>query len=68
MFLTDDELKELTGKVQRAKQIAVLAAMGYVFRVRPTDNRPMVARSQVDYAAAKPARVKELDLKHLEHA
>jgi hypothetical protein len=67
MFLTDDELKELTGKVQRAKQIAVLAAMGYTFRVRPTDKRPMVARSQVD-AIGKPARRREPQLDHLEHA
>ncbi len=66
MFLTDDELIELTGKRQRAKQMAVLAAMGYAYRVRPTDNRPMVLRSQVDYVTKVAPRKREIDLSHLE--
>lgn len=35
MFLTADELRELTGKLRRASQVVALRAMGVEHKVRP---------------------------------
>lgn len=50
LWLTENELRELTGKVQRSKQIAVLAALvpPVRFRVRPADSFPLVDRAQFE--------------------
>ena len=48
MFLTDPELRDLTGYATRSKQREALAGLGYKFDVRPTDGRPMVLRAQVE--------------------
>lgn len=50
LWLTDEELFELTGKRQRAKQIEILSAYrpAIRFRVRPTDSFPLVDRAQFD--------------------
>ncbi len=68
MFLTDDDLIELTGKRQRAKQVEVLRTIkpAVNFWLRKVDGRPMVPRSQFDLGPA--ARKREPDLSHLEHA
>ncbi|WP_081921913.1 DUF4224 domain-containing protein [Hydrogenophaga intermedia] len=59
MFLTDDELAELTGRKQRARQVAALRAQGVPFVIN-AQGRPVVARSFFDgrpgsAAAAQPA-------------
>jgi hypothetical protein len=66
MFLTDDELFDLTKKRQRAKQVAVIRAIRPVVSmwVRKDDGRPMVPRSQFELGPA--ARKREPDLSHLE--
>lgn len=48
LWLTEEELKELTKKSHRAKQIAVLSSMRppVKFRVRPEDSFPLVDRWQ----------------------
>lgn len=48
LWLTDEELYELTKKRQRLKQIEVLSALRppVRFRVRPEDNFPLVDRDQ----------------------
>jgi Domain of unknown function (DUF4224) len=50
LWLTDDELHALTGKRQRSRQIAVLAALRppVRFRVRPDDSFPLVDRAQFE--------------------
>lgn len=52
LWLNDDELFELTGKRQRAKQIEILASYKppIRFRVRPDDSFPLVDRAQFDEA------------------
>jgi len=57
LWLNDDELEALTGKKQRAKQIAVLAQMRppVKFRVRP-DSFPLVDRAQFEQNNTKPRR------------
>ena len=68
MFLTDEELTEVTGYVQRKKQAEVLRSFRpkVDFRVRPTDLRPLVPRWQFDL---KPnGRTREPELGHLESA
>lgn len=46
MFLTADELRDLTGYVQQAAQARWLADNGYQFDLR-SDGRPNVLRQQV---------------------
>lgn len=48
LWLTEEELKELTKKSHRSKQIEVLASMRppVKFRVRPEDSFPLVDRWQ----------------------
>jgi hypothetical protein len=47
MFLTDDELVQLTRRTRRASQRQVLAAMGIEHRPRP-DGSLVVLRSHVE--------------------
>lgn len=48
LWLTEEELVELTGKKHREKQIAVLSSLRppVKFRVRPEDSFPLVDRWQ----------------------
>jgi hypothetical protein len=41
MFLTKEELRELTGRTYGRRQILALVSMGVIFRVRP-DGTPAV--------------------------
>lgn len=45
-FLTDDEVKHLTGKVRWSAQMRALTAMRVAFERRP-DGKPVVLRSAV---------------------
>lgn len=47
MFLSDGEIRELTGRQRYHAQRKALAAMRIEFRVRP-DGRPMVVRGHVE--------------------
>lgn len=47
MFLTPDEIVELTGKVRPSAQVRALRTMGVAHRVRP-DGTPAVLRTAVD--------------------
>lgn len=47
MFLTKDEVIELTGKKQRSAQAAVLNALGITYKVRP-DGSLVILRSHVE--------------------
>jgi len=47
MFLTRDEVIELTGKKQRAAQVAVLNALGITHKIRP-DGAVLVLRAHVE--------------------
>lgn len=47
MFLTDDELTELTGKRQNAARIRVLNSMGVQHKIRP-DGSIAVLRAHVE--------------------
>jgi hypothetical protein len=47
LFLSADEMIELTGKYRKASQIAALRQMGIKHSVRP-DGRPLVSRAHVD--------------------
>lgn len=55
MFLTAEELRELTGRARRKNQIAWLKAKGYKHEVNAL-GRIIVARAHVDYrlGAGKP--------------
>ena len=57
MFLTPDELVELTHRQRPAAQIRALRAMGVEHRVRP-DGKPVVLRAHIEalLGAAKPRR------------
>jgi hypothetical protein len=70
MFLTPDELADLTGYKHREKQKAALRSMGYVFTVRPLDGRVLVLRTHVESRhGGKPGRGRrEPDFTHLEAA
>lgn len=48
LFLTEDELIELTGFKRRKLQLAALGELGYEFRVRPADGFPLVNRSAIE--------------------
>lgn len=47
LFLTADELRELTGYAVKARQIAQLRTMGIAFRVNGC-GRPVVTRAAVE--------------------
>jgi len=46
LFLTHDELTELTGRKRAAGQVEALRAMGIMHRVRP-DGFPLVLRAHI---------------------
>jgi hypothetical protein len=48
MFLTDEEVRRLTGKKRFRAQVKALTSMGVAFQVRP-DGKPIVRE---DYAAS----------------
>lgn len=52
MFLTPDELRELTGRQQRDKQAAVLREVGIPYKV--VNNRVKVLRSAVEATMGGP--------------
>lgn len=60
MFLTRDEVVELTGKKQRAAQVAVLNALGITHKIRP-DGAVLVLRSHIEqvFAGLKPQAKQE---------
>lgn len=47
MFLSDSDLRDLTGYVRRAKQVAQLRKMGIPFFVNAA-GRPIVARATIE--------------------
>lgn len=47
MFLTEEEIRELTGKKRRSSQVRVLNALSIVHKVRP-DASLVVLRSHVE--------------------
>ena len=49
MFLTKEELQELTGRTRRDAQVAALRSMGIEHRIRP-DGSPAVLRAHVEQA------------------
>lgn len=58
MFLTDDEIKGLTGKVHRQAQVKALNFMGIPHRVRP-DGKPMVIKSHIEDSGISNRKTKE---------
>lgn len=54
IFLTDEDLHELTGYVHRAKQVAQLRRMGIPFFINAA-GRPVVARAIIEGGKEKPA-------------
>jgi hypothetical protein len=48
LWLSDDELADLTGYKHRQKQRCALTKMGVKFLTRPADGFLLVARSQFD--------------------
>lgn len=46
MFLTDDEIAELTNRIHRKSQRTVLNALGIAYKIRP-DGSLLVARAHV---------------------
>lgn len=44
IYLTDEELREITGRVKYSAQLRALRAMGFTVRVRP-DGSPLVSRA-----------------------
>jgi hypothetical protein len=55
VFLTDDELRELTGWRRRSRQVKWLTDQGVPFYLR-RDGRPVVVRSALSAAPADPER------------
>jgi hypothetical protein len=49
LFLTEQEVAELTGKQRHGAQVRALARMGIQCRVRP-DGRPIVSRAAFEQA------------------
>lgn len=47
MFLTEEEIRELTGKTRRSSQAKVLNTLGIVHKIRP-DGSLVVLRSHVE--------------------
>lgn len=46
LWLTSEQLRDLTGFTHRAKQVAALAELGVKFRLRPADGYPLVESHQ----------------------
>lgn len=65
LWLTSDQLIELTGFTQRAKQLAALAELGVKFRRRPADGFPLVESYQFRESPTKQQKVK-LDFSSVE--
>jgi len=59
LWLTDEELTELTGYRARRLQRKALAELGVNFRSRPADGFPLVERSQFETGKRDNARRKE---------
>ncbi len=57
LFLTSDELRELTGYAIKARQIAQLRTMGIAFRVNGC-GRPVVTRAAVEGQHGQAAALK----------
>jgi hypothetical protein len=57
LFLTADELRELTGYAIKARQIAQLRTMGIAFRVNGC-GRPVVTRAAVEGQHGQTAALK----------
>ncbi len=53
LFLTADELRELTGYAIKARQIAQLRSMGIAFRINGC-GKPVVTRSSIDGVKEQP--------------
>ena len=53
-FLSSEELKELTGRCTKTKQIEALRTMGLAFWVNPI-GKPVVARVAIEGRRAEPA-------------
>ncbi len=47
LFLTPEELEQLTGRVRKGAQIEALRAMGIMHTIRP-DGRPLVLRAHIE--------------------
>jgi hypothetical protein len=56
LWLTEDELIELTGYRQRDKQKKALAELRVAFRSRPADGFPLVLRSLFTLTDSKPVK------------
>lgn len=57
LWLTEDEIVELTGYKHRERQRKALASMGVKWRSRPADGFPLVDRSQfAEGLTGKPRR------------
>jgi hypothetical protein len=56
LWLTEDELIELTGYRQREKQRKALAELRVPFRSRPADGLPLVLRSLFTLTDSKPVK------------
>lgn len=63
LFLTGEELTELTGRKKRKLQREALARMGIAFRSRDADGFPLVLRSAIEpLTKAEKRREPRLDL------
>ena len=56
LWLTEEELVELTGFRQRGRQREALAELGVQFRSRPADGFPLVARGQFEVSKGRQSR------------
>ena len=56
LWLTADDLVELTGYKQREPQKRALAQLGVAFKIRPADGFPLVLREHVVPKQGKPGR------------
>lgn len=64
MFLTDQELTQLTGKARPTAQRRELVRMGIKFRVNSL-GRPVVCRSEVETGYGRPEKKTQPDLEGL---
>lgn len=65
LWLSGEQLRELTGFAQRGKQLAALSELGVKFRLRPADGFPLVESYQFTEAPAKKQKAK-LDFSSVE--
>lgn len=54
LYLSKDELTEMTGYKQRSRIIDALARMGVDFKLRARDGFPLVERQRQDNRATQP--------------